>query len=321
MKSVIYYNYGQPQDVLHLEEITQPIPKEDELLIKVHAATVNRTDCAMLTANPFIMRFMLGLLKPSNRTLGTDFAGTVVSTGAKVTRFTVGDRVFGFNDLGLQSYAEFLTIKESKPIATLPDNINFQQATASLEGAHYAYNFLNKVSIISGDKIMVNGATGAIGSAMVQFLATKDVSLTAVANTKNVDLIRALGPDKVIDYMKEDFTQIGETFDFVFDAVGKSTFRKCKPILKEKGVYISSELGPYAQNMLYPIITSFTGGKKVAFPLPRKIQRSIDYIKNLLETNKFKPVIDRVYSLEHIADAFDYVLQGNKTGNVVIKIG
>lgn len=317
MKAAIRRNYGSPGEIT-IEDIERPFPKDNEVLIRVYAASVNRTDCANLTAKPFIMRFVLGLVKPRKIILGTDFAGEVTSTGKNVTSFKIGDNVFGFKDTGLESQAEYVTAP-AENVYQIPDQIDYKQAAASLEGAHYAYSFIHKATIQSGQSILINGATGGIGSALLQFARQFDVKITATCNTKNLELIKSLGADKIYDYTKEDFTESNDKYDFIFDAVGKSTFGKCKSFLKENGIYMSSELGTYAQNIFLPIWTSISN-KKVIFPIPYSEQKSIPYICNLLETGKFTPVIDREYLLEDISKAYEYVMAGQKTGNVVIKI-
>ena len=317
MKASVRRNYCSPGQI-GIEQIEKPIPKVDEVLIRVHSSTVNRTDCANLTAKPFIMRFILGLFKPRKIILGTDFAGEVISIGKNVESFNTGDRVFGFNDLGAESQAEYLT-SEIKNIFSIPENINYKQAAASLEGAHYAYSFIHKVKIKSGQSILINGATGGIGSALLQFVRQYDVKISSTCNTKNIDLIKSLGADKLLDYTKEDFTDSNDKYDFVFDTVGKSTFGRCKSLLKEKGVYISSELGPYYQNIFYPLLTSMSS-KKVIFPIPFGKHKTIPYISNHLKANTFKPVIDREYLLEDISKAYEYVISGEKTGNVLINL-
>lgn len=317
MKAAIRRKYGLP-DQISIENIEKPVPKQDEVLIKVRAATVNRTDCANLTAKPFIMRFVLGFFKPKKIILGTDFAGELISVGKNVKSFSVGDKVFGFNDVGLESQAEYLTTS-AENLFPIPEKIDYRQAAASLEGASYAYTFIHKVNIQPGQKILINGATGGIGSALLQFTRQYEVNITATCNTKNMELIRSLGADKIYDYTKEDFTNDQDKYDFIFDAVGKSTFGKCKPLLKEKGIYISSELGPYAQNIFYAIMAPISK-KKVIFPIPYGKQETIPYISNLLEEGKFKPVIDREYLLDDISKAYKYVISGQKTGNVLINI-
>jgi NADPH:quinone reductase-like Zn-dependent oxidoreductase len=318
MKASIRRKYGS-SNLIKIENIEKPIPKDNGILIKVYATTVNRTDCAILTAQPFIMRFALGLFRPRKIILGTDFAGEVVSIGKNVKSFKVNDKVFGFKDTGLESQTEYITSTEEN-LFPIPENINYKQAAASLEGAHYAYTFVHKVNIQSGQRILINGATGGIGSALLQFVKQYNVKITATCNTKNLKLIKSLGADKIYDFTKEDFTVDKEKYDFIFDAVGKSTFGKCKPLLKEKGIYISSELGPYSQNLFYAISTSISNNKKVIFPLPYSTKNTIPYIMELLKKEKFRPVIDREYLLEDISKAYEYVLKGEKTGNVIINV-
>ncbi len=317
MKASVRRNYCSPSQI-RIEQIGKPIPKVDEVLIRVYASTVNRTDCANLNAKPYIMRFVLGVFRPNTITLGTDFAGKVISIGKNVMSFNIGDRVFGFHDTGAESHAEYTTKTEDN-IFSIPENIDYKQAAASLEGAHYAYSFVHKVTITSGQHILINGATGGIGSALLQFLKQYDIKITATCSTKNIRLIQSLGADKIFDYTKEDFTDDTDTYDFVFDTVGKSTFGKCKSLLKKKGIYISSELGPYSQNIFYPLLNSISS-KKVIFPIPYNKQKTIPYIINQLETGKFKPVIDREYLLEDISKAYEYVIKGDKTGNVLINL-
>ncbi|MGB5554629.1 MAG: NAD(P)-dependent alcohol dehydrogenase [Flavobacteriaceae bacterium] len=319
MKAAIRRKYVTPEG-LKIETVQKPVTKANELLIKVHATTVNRTVCAIVTGKPFIMRFFIGLLKPKRSIPGTDFSGKVEAVGEEVKSFKIGDRVFGFYDEGLQSQAEYMTISEEKAVATFPENFTFEEAVACLEGAHYAYNFINKVKISPEQRIMVNGATGAIGSAMVQLLKNFGASVTAVCNTKNVSRITALGVDRTIDYLKVDFTKDNDKYDYIFDAVGKSTFGKCKSLLKKGGVYISSELGPWAQNPFLALVTPLFGTKKVKFPLPTNIKQSVLLMVDLMQKGKFKPIIDRTYPLEQVAEAYKYVLTGEKTGNVILTI-
>lgn len=318
MRAAVRRYYCSPHEI-GIEQIEKPIPKVNEVLIKAHYSTVNRTDCANLRAKPFIMRFVLGFFKPRKIILGTDFAGEVISLGENVKSFRVGDRVFGFNDIGAESQAEFL-VTEAENIFLIPVNVDYNEAAASLEGAHYAYSFIHKVNIKAGQNILIIGATGGIGSALLQFVRQYDVNITATSNTKNIKRIQSLGADKICDYTKEDFTDANEKYDFVFDTVGKSTFGRCKPLLKERGVYISSELGPYSQNIIYPFLTLMSK-KKVIFPIPYGKNKTIPYIIKHLETELFKPMIDREYLLEDISDAYEYVMKGEKTGNVLLNIG
>lgn len=322
MRAVIYTKYGSP-DVLQLKEIPKPVPGDNEVLIRVYATTVNRTDYATVRAIPFFARLFTGLFAPKKQTPGTEFAGIIEAVGKKVSSLEVGDKVFGFNDQGSGSHAQYMTILEDKAI-TIPDNITYEQAAASIEGAHYAYNAVNKVDLRKGQKVLVNGATGAIGSAAVQLLKYFDINVTAVCATKNVELVKTLGASRVIDYTKEDFTKDDQKYNFVFDAVGKSSFFKCKRLLKSGGIYISSDLGYMAQNIFLPLITPIIkpliGNKITIFPIPVDIGKSLLLIKKLIEEGKFKSVIDRKYSLEQIVEAYRYVGKGQKTGNVVITL-
>ena len=322
MKAIVYTKYGPP-DVLQLKEVEKPIPEDNEVLINVQATTVNRTDTATIRAKPFFARLFTGLFKPKKEIPGTEFAGKIEEIGKNVKSLKVGDQVFGFDDTGSGSHAEFMTISADKAI-TIPKNITFEQAAASTEGAHYAYNSIKKVNLQKGQKVLVNGATGAIGSAAVQLLKYFDVYVTAVCNTKNIELVKSLGADKVIDYTKENFTQDDQKYNFVFDAVGKSSFAKCKPLLQPGGVYISSDLGYMAQNIFLPLITPIIkpliGHKKTVFPIPTDTGGSLVLIKKLTEQGKFKAVIDRKYPLGQIVEAYKYVEKGQKTGNVVITV-
>jgi NADPH:quinone reductase-like Zn-dependent oxidoreductase len=319
MKAAVYTKYGLP-DVLAVKSVDKPVPKDNEVLIRVFATTVNRTDCAILTARPFIMRLITGLFKPNKSIPGTDFAGSIEAIGKDVTSFKVDDRVFGFDDSCLSSQAQYLTLAVDKALAIMPDQLSFEQAAACLEGAHYAYNITNKVTIKPGQEVLVNGATGAIGIAVLQLSKFYGARVTAVCDNRGIELVKSLGADKVIDYTREDFTRNADAYDFVFDAVGKSTFGKCKQLLKPGGVYASTELGPWIQNLFLALVTPLFGGKKVIFPFPYDIKGSINFIKDLIIQNKFKPVLDRTYPLEKIGDAYTYVLTGQKLGNVIIKV-
>ena len=323
MKAIVYTKYGSP-DVLQLKEVEKPVAKDYEVLIRVYATTVNRTDCATIRAIPFFARIITGLFKPKKQIPGTEFSGTIEAIGKNILSLKVGDRVFGFEDQGAKSHAQYLTITEDKAV-TIPENITYEQAAASSEGAHYAYNFINKVGLEKGQDVLVNGATGAIGSAAVQLLKYFGANVTAVCATKNVELVKSLGVDKVIDYLKEDFTKDDQKYNFVFDAVGKSSFFKCRHLLEPGGVYISSDLGYLSQNIFLPLITPIIkpliGHKKTIFPTPVNIRESLLLVKKLIELGKFRAVIDRELPLEHIVDAYKYVEKGKKTGNVVITLG
>ena len=316
MKAVTRTTYGGP-DILSVKEIHRPKPKQNEILVKVKATTVNRTDTGILRGKPYLIRAFVGLRKPRHLTPGTDFSGEVVEVGSSVTEFKTGDRIWGLSDEGLQSQAEFMVIRANKAVVKIPDGINFEDAAASAEGAHYAYNFINKVKLDKTKKVMVYGATGAIGSAAVQLLKHYDCFVTAVGNSKNIDLIKSLGADKVVDYQRSDFTKDDIEYDFIFDAVGKSSFGECKPLMAEKCIYISSELGPGAQNLYYPLLKRFSK-RRVVFPVPSKPKRTLEFMNKLLANKEFKPVIEKKHTIDQIKEVYKYVESGEKTGNVVI---
>ncbi len=319
MKAACRLKYGKP-DVLSIRDIPVPNPGDDEILIRVKAATVNRTDCANLTGKPLIMHLVTGFLRPKRQIPGTDFAGTVIKTGPKINTFRPGDNVWGFYDTGLSSQAEYLCISQKIPIGKMPETLTFQQAAASLEGAHYARNFLNKVSLSPGQKAMVNGGTGAIGSALIQLLTYHNIEVWATCRGEHQERVKALGARNVIDYSQEDFTHLGEKFDYVFDAVGKSTFGKCRKILAPKGIYISSELGPFLQNPLFSLLTPMFDGRKVKFPIPVDLNGTLQQMRELCDQGQFIPLIDRTFSLDEITSAYTYVLSGKKVGNVLLRI-
>jgi len=319
MKSAYRTSYGDP-GVLSIREIDLPRIGDQEIRVKIAATTVNRTDCANLTGKPWIMHLTIGFFAPKQPVPGTDFSGIVEKVGEKVKRFKEGDHVWGFKDDGCSSQAEYMVFKEDGPIAIAPDNIRLTDLAACIEGAHYAINFINKVSIRSGDRIMVNGGTGAIGSAMIQLLRAMDTKITATCRGKHDQIVRKLGADRTINYEKDDFTEDEESYDYVFDSVGKSTFSACKKLLRPGGTYISSELGPYAQNPFLALVTPITGGKKVRFPIPLDKQKSMQHLATLIENGKFKPLIDRRYTLDEVKDAYIHALSGQKTGNILLDI-
>lgn len=319
MKACIHTIYGPPE-VLQLKEVPKPTPKDNEVLIKVHATTVNRTDCGLRSAEYFISRFFTGLFKPKYQIQGNEFAGVIEATGKAVTQFKSGNKVFGYNDKTFGAHAEYMIMAETEPIALMPSGFTFEEAAPMVEGAHYALCDIRAAKVESGQNVLVYGATGAIGSAAVQLLKHFGARVTAVGNTKNIELIKSLGADEVIDYTKQDFTKTNQVFDFIFDAVGKSSFGACKPLLTKTGIYISTELGKNGENIWLALITPKQGGKKLLFPIPTISKEDVLFLKNLAETGKFKPVIDRHYKLDQIVEATKYVESGQKTGNVVITL-
>jgi NADPH:quinone reductase-like Zn-dependent oxidoreductase len=319
VKAAVHTSYGPP-DVVRISEVPKPTAGDNEVLVRVHATTVNRTDCGFRAAKPFFVRFFTGLRRPRVTVLGNEFAGEVEAVGGGVTSFEVGDRVFGFNGVSFGAHAEYMAIAEVGLVATMPANLTYEKAAPGTEGSHYALSSIRKAKIRSGQDVLVNGATGAIGSAAVQLLKHLGANVTAVCDTRNVELVRGLGADRVIDYTAQDFTKDERTYDVVLDAVGKSSFGRCKRLLKPGGIYLSSDLGPLSQNPLLALITPLFGGRKVMFPLPREDQEMAWYFKALIESGAFKPLIDRWYPLDQIVEAYRYVETGQKIGSVVISV-
>ena len=319
MKAAVRARYGSP-DVLHLSEVETPTPKADEVVVRVHATTVNRTDCGILRAKPFLVRFFYGLRRPKHATLGCEFAGRVAAVGSGVTSLAVGDKVFGYNDATFGAQAEYLAVPEAGMLATMPAGLTYDEAAPTAEGAHYALNILRKARVARGQRVLIYGATGAIGSAAVQLAKHFGAAVTGVCRTERVDLVRSLGAESVVDYTKDDFTKDGQEYDAVLDAVGKSSFRACKNLLKPGGIYCSTDLGFLAQNPVLALWTARFGSRKVIFPIPTTSRADMDFLKGVIEAGEFRPVIDRRYPLEQIVEAYRYVEQGHKTGNVVISL-
>jgi NADPH:quinone reductase-like Zn-dependent oxidoreductase len=319
MRAIVNTKYGPPE-VVKLMDVEKPEPNDNEVLIRVYATTVNRTDCGFRSAEYFVSRFFSGLFKPKFRTLGNEFAGQIEALGKEVTSFKTGDKVFGYNDIKFGAHAEYMVMAENGAITTMPAGLNYDEAAPITEGGHYALCDIRAAKVKSGQKVLINGATGAIGSAAVQLVKYFGAEVTAVCSTKHMELVRSLGADNVIDYTSQDFTVTDNKFDFVFDAVGKSSYGKCKPLLNDKGIYISTELGKNSENVFLALTTPLIGGKRVLFPLPTISKEDVVFLKNLVEAGKYKPLIDRKYQLEQIVEAYRYVETGQKTGNVIITI-
>jgi len=320
MRAAVNTRYGPP-DVVRVVEIPTPVPGDREVLVKVHATTVNRTDCGFRAAKPWIVRFFAGLTKPKHPVNGSEFAGVVEALGPGVTSFAVGDRVFGFREEGRAAHAEYLTMPEGGPIATIPEGLSFEEVAPSTEGSHYALANIRKAKVRRGQRVLVNGGTGAIGSAAIQILKHEGVTVTATSRGEHTELVKGLGADRVIDYTAEDFTQDAETYDAVLDLVGKSTFGRCKRLLRPRGVYASTDLGPFAQNPVLGLVTRLSRGKRAMLPLaPRYDQERVRFFQGLLGSGAFRPVIDRTYPLDRIVEAYRYVETGRKIGNVVITV-
>jgi NADPH:quinone reductase-like Zn-dependent oxidoreductase len=315
MRAVVYTKYGPP-DVLSVQEVPTPRPKADEVLVKVHAATMNRTDTGYRSAEYFVSRFFTGLFKPRRQITGSEFAGEVVEVGKKVSEFKIGDRVFGFNDSRFGGHAEYKTEPASGPIATIPEGLSYQQAAAAGEGATYALNDILAVGLRKSQKVLIYGATGAIGTAALQIAKHFGARVTAVCNTKNVGLMKSLGADKILSYEQEDFTKTDEQYDLVFDAVGKITYGSCKHLLKPTGKFASTG----GAVILIALWHNITGKKQAIFPIPRINKQNIEFIRRLLQSGEFKPVIDRTYDLDEIVEAAKYAESGQKTGNIIIDV-
>jgi len=319
MRAVVYDRYGAPE-VQRLEEVERPVPKDDEVLIKVHATTVTRTDCGVRAGQPFIVRFFFGLRRPKQRILGTELAGEIEAIGAAVTEFAVGDEVFGSTpSFRSGAHAEFICISESGPIALKPAGMTFEEAAAVTDGVVLALMCLEAAHVGKGQRILVYGASGSIGTAGVQLAKYFETDVTAVCNTNNVNLVRSLGADNVIDYTQEDFTKSGETYDVIFDAVGKHSFSRCRGSLKRGGAYVATD---GFQNLILSLWTSRIGDKRVLFPIPpHYTKKNVLFLKGLIEAGKYRAVIDRRYPLEQVVEATRYVETHQKTGNVVLTVG
>ncbi|MFZ2227338.1 MAG: NAD(P)-dependent alcohol dehydrogenase [Candidatus Nanopelagicaceae bacterium] len=317
MRAVVFRKYGAP-DVLHVEEIERPIPKENEVLIKIHATTVNRTDCGLRGAEIFITRLFTGLLRPKQHILGMEFSGEVVATGAAVTEFKVGDDLFGITGFG--SHAEFIALDEGAALAKKPAGMAFDEAAAVCDGAILALAGLWHADLRKGRSILVYGASGSIGTAAVQLSRYFDADVTAVCNSKNLELIRSLGADQVIDYTQEDFTNNGKKYDVIFDAVGKHSFRRCRRSLNSGGIYMETDPGFLWHVPLLILLTRWIGNKKVMMVLPKYTKANVLFIKGLIEAGKYRAVIDRSYPLEDVVAATRYVETEEKTGNVVLTL-
>jgi len=313
MKAVVHDRYGPPH-VMRLEDVDRPVPREDEVLVKVRATTVTRSDAALRAAKPFFSRFFTGLRRPKRKILGTEFAGEVEAVGDAVTEFGVGDRVFGASIFG--AHAEFVRVRESGPIAHMPAGMTFEEAAAVSDGAILALNAMSPVAIGPGIKILVYGASGSIGTAGVQLAKHFGAEVTAVCDTRHVELVRSLGADEVIDYTKEDFRQNGVHYDVIFDAVGKHRFTRCKDSLKRGGAYLPTDgWGNFAM----AFSTRWLGEKKVRVAIPPRYKKEhVLLLKQLIEDGEYRAVIDRTYPLAGVVEATRYVETGQKTGNVVL---
>jgi NADPH:quinone reductase-like Zn-dependent oxidoreductase len=322
MRAAVSERYGPPDVVRVVDDVPVPWPGPDDVLVRVHATTVNRTDCGYRSASPFFLRGLTGLRRPSTRVWGTEYAGVVERVGREVTRFAPGDEVFGYAEGRLGTHAEYVAVSATSHVAPVPDGVDLPTAAAATEGGHYALSSIRRAGIEPGQRVLVHSGTGAIGSAAVQLLVDLGARVTATAGTAHVELVRRLGAEDVIDHETHDFTRTGRTFHAVLDMVGKSTFQACRRILVPGGVYVSSDLGPFAQNLVLPVATRVgrRPRRRVVFPLPIETPEVLEHLRSRLESGAYRPVLDRTYPLEDIVEAYRYVESGRKVGNVVITV-
>ena len=318
MRAVVHDRYGPP-DVLRLEEVERPVPADDEVLVRIHATTVTRTDAGLRSAEMFLSRFVTGLRRPKRQILGQELAGEVEAVGAAVTEFEVGDEVFGVKGSG--AHAEFTCIRESGPLAHKPAGMRFEEAAAVCDGAELALACLRKAGPLEGRSVVVYGASGSVGTAGVQLAKHFGAHVTAVCDTKNLELVRSLGADEVVDYTQDDFTRNGRTYDIVFDAVGMHSFRRCRRSLKPGGSFVETDLGFMWHAPLLALLTRWIGDKRVGIGVTKYTKEDVLFLKGLIEAGEYRAVIDRRYPLEDVIEATRYVETGQKTGNVVLTVG
>jgi NADPH:quinone reductase-like Zn-dependent oxidoreductase len=317
VRAVIHDRYGPP-DVLRIEEVERPVPADDEVLVKIHATTVTRTDTGLRSAELFISRVVTGLLRPRNRILGMEFAGEVEAVGSAVREFKAGDEVFGGRGSG--AWAEYLCLRKGDPLAVKPASMTFEEAAAVFDGASLALPCLEMANLREGRSILIYGASGSVGTAAVQLARHFGADVTAVCNTKNVELVRSLGADEVIDYTAEDFTTNGKRYDVIFDAVGLHSFRRSRRSLKPGGTFIDTDLGLMWHVPLMLLATKWVGNRKVKMGIARYTKEDLLFLKGLIEAGEYRAVIDRTYPLEDVVEASRYVETGQKTGNVVLSV-
>ena len=325
MRAVVYDRYGPPE-ALRIEEVPQPVPGDHDVLIRMRATTVTRGDCATRDANrksgwlaSALSRLVFGIRRPKQRILGSELAGEVQAVGAAVTEFKVGDRVFGSSGLGFGAWAELICLPESARISTMPAGMSYDEATTICEGGFNALWSLRLANLRAGQRILVYGASGAIGTASVQVAKAFGADVTAVSSTRHLELATTLGADRVIDYTQEDFTKNGETYHVIFDAVGKHSFARCKGSLKRGGSYLATD---GFRNVLLTLWTSRFGSKRVIFRIPPKYtKQDVVTLRELIEAGRYQAVIDRRYPWEQVVEAARYVETERKTGNVVLTIG
>lgn len=317
MKAAVYVQYGAP-GVLQVKEMEKPMPKDNEVLVRVRATAVNSGDVRLRKADPFAVRFIFGLMKPKVNILGAVFSGEVESVGKGVKQFKPGDTVFGHTDMRFGSYAEYLCVPEEGSIVPKPAGLSHTEAAAIPFGGLAALHFIKKAEVKPGQKVLVVGASGAVGSAAVQLAKSQGAHVTGVCSAANMDLVRSIGADHVIDYTVEDFTRNGETYDLIFDTVRAISVSRSRRSLNKNGIMILSAAG--VSEMLQGLWISLMSSVRVLTGVIRHTTADIDYLRNLIETGKYKPVVDKTYALDQIAEAHAYVERGHKRGNVAIAV-
>ena len=319
MKAIVYTRYGPP-DVLQLKEVEKPVPKDNEMLIRIFATSVTAADALMRRGDTFMSRIFLGIRKPRKIIIGSELAGEVESVGKDVKRLRKGDQVYGFTGFGLGAYAEYICMPEKGSLTMKPANITYEEAAAVVDGATTALYFLrDKAHIQKKQKVLIIGASGSIGTYAVQLARHFGAEVTGVCSSANVAMVKSLGAERVIDYTKEDFTRSGETYDIIFDTVGKSSFSRCKGSLKRNGCYLMAG-GRLLINYFLTLWTSMVGSKRFIFGMSVEKTEALMFLKELSEAGEIKPIIDKCYRLEEIAEAHRYVEKGHKKGNVVITV-
>ncbi len=318
MRAVVHDRYGPPE-VLRVAEVERPVPKDDQVLVRVRASTVTRGDAMGVRSVDYrFTRLFTGIRRPRRTSTGTEFAGRVEDVGAAVTEFRVGDEVFG---IGRGANAEYVVARSTGAIAPKPTGLTFEEAAAVPDGSLLALTCLRPADPLRGKNVLVYGAAGSIGTAAVQLLAHHfEAEVTAVCDTKDVELVRSLGAQDVLDRFHEDFTSNGETFDVIFDAVGKHSFRRCRRSLKPGGIYVTVDLGFMYHVPLLALVTRFVGNRRARVGIGRYRKNDLLLIKELVDTGKYRPVIDRTYALDEVVEATRYVESGQKTGNVVLRV-
>ena len=318
MKAIVYTKYGAPE-VLQLKEVEKPSPKDNEVLIKMFATTVSSGDARMRRADPFLVRLIGGFFKPKKPILGVDLAGEISEIGSAVTKFKKGDRVFGSSYPNFGCYAEYNCMTENGVLAIKPDNMIYEEAAAVFFGAHTALHFLRKGNIQRGQKVMIYGASGSLGTYAVQLAKYYGAKVTGVCSTTNLALVNSLGADTSIDYTKEDFTKNGEIYDIIFDTTGKIPFAGAVRSLHKKGCLLRA-VHMSLKPILLGLWTTITSNKKIIAGVAEEKVEDLIFLKKLIEEGKLKPIIDRTYPLEQVAEAHRYVDKGHKKGNVVLTI-